>query len=158
MPDGKPVSGPAPAVEGEPSETEADVTGEMPREPEIAEEVLSRDAFIYRNDERLLHVYPGMGKKAVRRIMSGYRTRQWRNPCWTEKRIGRNGRVHEIEFYIVRKLTRTRPMGLRVMMPIIYDTAGRVDAISRYRLKKLRKRTHLVTKSRSGCPVTVRPR
>ncbi len=152
-PEGKPVTKPEPSAteSGEPTEAE-------PTEPEIAEEQLTRDAFIYRNDERMLRVYPGMRRKTVRKILSGYRSGKWRNPCWTEKRIGRNGQIIEVEFYLVRKPTRTRPMGLRVMMPVIYDKENRVDSISRYRLKKLRTRTHLVTKNRSGCPIPVRRR
>jgi len=150
-PEGKPVMESAPSVEGEFPLTEA-------AEPEIKQELLTRDTFIYRNDERMLHVYAGMKRTTVHKIMSGYRTEKWQNPCWTEKRIDRNGRIIEVEFYIVRKPTRTRPMGLRVMMPIIYDKANRVDSISRYRLKKLRAQTHLVTKNRSGCPVPVRSR
>lgn len=158
-PEGKPVTEPASSVEDEPSVTAPGEPGEaVPTEPEVAKEVLKRDVFIYRNDENLLHVYPGMKRKMVHKIMSGYRTNTWQNPCWTEKRIGQNGQIYEVEFYIVRKPTRTRPMGLRVMMPVIYDQADRVDTISRYRLKKLRVRTHLVTKNRSGCPIPVRHR
>lgn len=155
-PEGESVTKTAPSVEGEPSITEQG--GILDVEPASEQEVLSRDAFIYRNDERLLHVYPGMRRKTVHKIMAGYRTGKWHNPCWTEKRIGRNGQIYEIEYYIVRKPTRSRPMGLRVMMPIIYDKADRVDTISRYRLKKLRTHTHLVTKNRSGCPIPVRRR
>lgn len=111
---------------------------------------LSRKDFIYQNDESLIYIYPGMTRKMVHALLGRYRASGWVNPCLSERRVDEQGRQYLIEFYLHRIPTRTRPIGPRTMMPVIYRK-GRVDSISRYRYKKLRKHSRMVSHSPQRC-------
>jgi hypothetical protein len=141
-----------------PEKAEPEVTPGEPAaapspEPDVAApvpETLTREQFIARNDEKLLWVFEGMERAAVRKIMGDAHAPGLRNPCWTEKRVSAKGVVYEIEFYLNRMPTRSRPLGTRTLQPVIY-IRDRVEAISRYQYKKLLNETHLVERDRSGC-------
>jgi hypothetical protein len=111
---------------------------------------LSQERFLERNENSLLRVYVDMSKTNVLSIMSEYRAGNWVNPCKEEKLMDNNGRIYEVIFYLSRRPVQSRPLGERLMTPVIFRD-DRVYAIGRYSLKKLRSNSHIVEATSSGC-------
>lgn len=95
--------------------------------------------FADRNDIRLLEVYNGMTKKAVERIMEWHHADVWKNPYKRQTLHVADGKVYEVFFYLTRPHSKGHPITEKQLTPVIFND-GRVSAIGRYQLKKLRQR------------------
>lgn len=91
------------------------------------------------NDIRLLDVYTGMTKKTVESTMATAPAGRWRNPQKRQILHTIDGKVYEVLFYLTRLPSKERPITEIHMTPVIFH-GGKVAAIGRYQLKKLRRR------------------
>ena len=113
-------------------------------------QMLNIEDFIERNDENLLHIYVGMSRVTVDRIMGSYRTGAHANPYKRQLIAGSGGQVHEVLFYLTRKPRTGQRITESVLTPVVVADE-RVTAIGRYPLKKLR-RAACQARGETNCP------
>jgi hypothetical protein len=104
-----------------------------------AKELLSTlQAFADWNDSKLLDIYKGMTKVQVERVMAPNQAGKWRNPYKRQVLHSNDGRAYEVLFYFTRMPSKGRPITESQMTPVIFNE-GKVFAMGRYQLKKLRR-------------------
>ncbi len=104
-----------------------------------AKELLpTRQAFADWNDSKLLDIYKGMTKEQVEQVMAPNQEGKWRNPYKRQVLRSNNGKVYEVLFYFTRIPSKDRPITESQMTPVIFNE-GKVIAMGRYQLKKLRR-------------------
>lgn len=102
-------------------------------------ELLStQQAFADWNDSKLLDIYKGMTKEEVEQVMAPNQAGKWRNPYKRQVLHSSNGKVYEVLFYFTRMPSKDRPITESQMTPVIFND-GKVIAMGRYQLKKLRR-------------------
>lgn len=95
--------------------------------------------FIERNDDRLLQVYVGMVQAEVERIMATPADSAWKNP-YRRERLQSGARMYDVWFYLTREPRAGRAVADSELTPVILSS-GKVVALGRYPLKKLRRDT-----------------
>jgi hypothetical protein len=133
---------PAPTAEAErpaPAPTAPDAAADVPAP---AAPDISFKEFVAQNDQRLLDVYPGMSKTVVDKLMSGHTSERLVNPAKRQTLKTRDGKLYEVQFYITRTPTQGKPVTENHMTPVILRD-GKVAAIGRYPLKKIRRNVDL---------------
>lgn len=130
----------APAVPtGEAMSPSAGATTPPPTPGAPAKELLTtRQAFADWNDSKLLDIYKGMTKEQVEQAMAPNQAGKWRNPYKRQVLRSNDGKVYEVLFYFTRTPSKDRPITESQMTPVIF-TEGKVIAMGRYQLKKLRR-------------------
>ena len=104
-----------------------------------AKELLStRQAFADWNDSKLLDIYKGMTKEQVEQVMAPNRAGKWRNPYKRQVLHSNDGKAYEVLFYFTRMPSKDHSVTESQMTPVIFNE-GKVVAMGRYQLKKLRR-------------------
>jgi hypothetical protein len=104
----------------------------------VKEPVSTRQAFADWNDGKLLDIYKGMTKKQVEQVMAPNQADKRRNPYKRQVLRSNDGKVYEVLFYFTRMPSKGRPVTESQMTPVILSE-GKVIAMGRYQLKKLRR-------------------
>jgi hypothetical protein len=99
---------------------------------------LSLREFIERNDERLLHVFVGMSRQGVDRLMNGQRSGLYTNPFRQQSISLGDGRRFDVLYYLTREPHAGKGITETMLTPVIFRN-DRIVAIGRYPLKKLRR-------------------
>lgn len=128
------------AAEAEAAKPATPVPASAPARP-------SRAELVALNDERLLDVYPGMGRRRVEQLMTvQYDGKPW-NPFKRETLRGRDGKAYSVVFYLTREPAPGKAITEAQLTPVIFEN-DKVYAIGRHPLKKLRR---AACETGSGC-------
>jgi hypothetical protein len=100
--------------------------------------------FVALNDNKLIDVYRGMDKKQVEALMNDHASGRFANPYKRQVVKTREGRSYEILFYLTHAPAAGKPITENHTTPVIF-LEGKVDAIGKYPLKKLRRQAAVKT-------------